>query len=72
MISLGGALNELFRETIGISIRYNPEIALADHEKICAAILARDKDAAMQAIWKSARQWAAAFCLREQGTGSSI
>lgn len=71
MISLGGALNELFRETIGISIRCNPEIALEDHEKICAAILARDKDAAIAAIWKSARQWAAAFRLREQDTDSA-
>lgn len=66
MMSLGGALNELFRETIGISIRFNPETALADHEKICQAIVARDKDAAQRAISKSAEQWAAAFEIQEE------
>lgn len=61
MIGLGGALNELFRKSIGISIRRNPEIALKDHENICAAMLSRNKEAAAAAIWKSAQQWVSAF-----------
>lgn len=58
MISLGSALNELFRESIGVSIQSRPEIALADHEKICDAVLRRDKSAAREAIGGSAEQWA--------------
>lgn len=34
MISLGNALNELFRRSIAIAIRDNPEVALHDHESI--------------------------------------
>lgn len=58
MISLGSALNELFRESIGVSIQTNPHLALADHEKICDAIQRRDKSAAREAISGSAERWA--------------
>ena len=58
MISLGSALNELFRESIGVSIQTNAQLALADHEKICDAILRRDKSAAREAISGSAELWA--------------
>ena len=66
MISLGSALNELFRESIGVSIRCSPQTALADHEKICDAILRRDKSAARKAIGGSAEQWARALSIRQK------
>lgn len=65
LISLGTALNELFLETIGVSIHLNPEIALSDHEAIFRAILCRDKEAAAAAIQKSAEQWAAAYKIQK-------
>lgn len=65
LISLGAALNEMFRETIGISIQISPNIALNDHEKIYQAIFNRDKEAAIAAIERSAQQWAAAFKIKE-------
>ena len=46
MISLGNALNELFRRSIAIAIRDNPEVALHDHESIYQAIVNRDPVAA--------------------------
>ena len=58
MISLGSALNALFRESIGVSIQTNAHLALADHEKICDAIQRRDKSAAREAIGGSAERWA--------------
>ena len=64
LISLGSALNEVFRETIGISIQTNPCIAVSDHERIYAAIVSRDKSAAIAAIEASAKQWAAAFQIK--------
>lgn len=63
MISLGSALNELFRESIGVSIQTNARTALADHEKICDAIVRRDKSAARKAIGGSAEQWARALSI---------
>lgn len=65
LISLGTALNELFLETIGVSIHLNPQIALSDHEAICRAILRRDKTAAAEAIRKSAEQWASAYKIQK-------
>lgn len=65
LISLGTALNEMFRETIGISIDVNPATAVSDHEKIYTAIVNRDKDAATAAIAASSREWAAAFRIKE-------
>ena len=65
LISLGSALNELFSETIAVSINLNPQIAMSDHEEICRAVLCRDKDAAFAAICKSAEQWAAAFKIQK-------
>lgn len=65
LISLGAALNEMFRETIGISIQISPHIALNDHEKIYQAVFNRDKEAAIAAIERSAQQWAAAFKMKE-------
>ena len=64
-ISLGTALNEMFRETIGISIDVNPSTAVSDHEKIYTAIVNRDKDAATAAIAASSQQWADAFRIKE-------
>lgn len=61
LISLGAALNELFRETIGGSIQVHPETALQDHENIYRAIADRDAAAAVDAISKSAEEWAASF-----------
>ncbi len=61
LISLGAALNELFRETIGISISANPNTALRDHENIYQAIVNKDASAALRAIEKSAEEWAASF-----------
>lgn len=61
LISLGNALNEMFRDGIGISIQKNPRVALADHEKIYTAIQNRDKAAAIAAIEASAKQWVTAF-----------
>ena len=65
LISLGNALNAVFRETIGISIQTNPRIAVSDHEKIYDAIVSRDKSAAIAAIEASSKQWAAAFQMKE-------
>lgn len=66
MISLGSAINELFRESIGASIEETPRTALADHERICEAVMKRDKAAAHDAIAESAERWARAVFLRQQ------
>lgn len=57
LISMGTALNTLFRESIGASIRKFPEVALADHEKIFAGILQRRAELAAEAIEESADRW---------------
>ncbi len=67
LISLGNALNELFREAIGVSLHTNPEIALHDHEKIYQAIVDRNPVAAVEAIGKSADQWAESLRIEPDG-----
>ena len=67
LISLGNALNELFREAIGVSLHTNPEIALHDHEKIYQAIVDRNPTAAAEAIGKSADQWAESLRIEPDG-----
>ena len=57
LISMGTALNTLFRDSIGASIRKYPRVALADHEKIFAGILQRRAELAAEAIEESADRW---------------
>ena len=72
MISLGNALNELFRRSIAIAIRDNPEVALHDHESIYQAIVNRDPVAAEKVIAASARQWAASFKIQDAVAESTL
>lgn len=43
MISLGNALNELFRRSTATATGHNPEVALHDHESIYQAIVNRTR-----------------------------
>ena len=72
MISLGNALNELFRRSIAIAIRDNSEVALHDHESIYQGIVNRDPVAAEKLIAASARQWAASFKIQDAVAESTI
>ena len=72
MISLGNALNELFRRSIAIAIRDNPEVALHDHESIYQAIVNRDPVAAEKVIAASARQWAVSFKIQDAVAESTL
>ena len=72
MISLGNALNDLFRRSIAIAIRDNPEVALHDHESIYQAIVNRDPVAAEKVIAASARQWAASFKIQDAVAESTL
>lgn len=58
VISLGIALNELFKDSIDSSISTNPQYALQDHENIFEAIKGANPQAAAQAIEKSITLWA--------------
>ena len=72
MIGLGNALNELFRRSIAIAIRENPEVARHDHESIYQAIVNRDPVAAEKVIAASARQWAASFKIQDAVAESTL
>lgn len=72
MIGLGNALNELFRRSIAIAIRDNPEVALHDHESIYQAIVNRDPVAAEKVIAASAKQWAASFKIQDAVAESTL
>ena len=66
------SLNELFRRSIAIAIRDNPEVALHDHESIYQAIVNRDPVAAEKVIAASARQWAASFKIQDAVAESTL
>ncbi len=57
LITLGAALNQLFRDSIETSIRRHPDTALSDHERIYQAICQRRPDLAAKAIEDSAGLW---------------
>lgn len=71
MISLGNALNELFRRSIAIAIRDNPKWPSMT-TSIYQAIVNRDPVAAEKVIAASARQWAASFKIQDAVAESTL
>lgn len=57
LITLGVALNQLFSDSIGVSISRHPDDAAADHQRIFQGIVQRKPEIVSSAIAESARHW---------------
>jgi GntR family transcriptional repressor for pyruvate dehydrogenase complex len=68
VIRVGETIMELFRVSIGYSVKHHPEIALRDHKKIFEAFCKKDKPRLREVIQGSFEAWQHGLEMTKPGT----